>query len=309
MGGLKATGSGDVVTSSGIAALDGLLGDGGIRIGAFGLIEESGETDFSGALAKYFCAEGLAQGHAIIVLGVDSSWLSKLPNISSSKSPKTRQDSPKADGASDANDAMKIAWRYKNLSMSAEPQADDSFCHEFDLTNRMVLGPEHVIRCLPIGQDIFQVLLLTAKFIKEQQLRRRPTRVVCPSLFAPHIYPLNSFDPSRGLKFVQQLSRVVADAEQAVGLATLPLTLFSDSMSFQTMMEHLMWPVIKLTPLNKSENSTRTGGDREPQALVSIIRGNSSSGDWAMRMSRRGITMEKWSLPPVGDEPSNVLDF
>ena len=49
------------VTSTGTASLDGLLGGhSGLALGNSLLIEESGTTDFAGALLKYYAAEGIS---------------------------------------------------------------------------------------------------------------------------------------------------------------------------------------------------------------------------------------------------------
>src|ERR1700709_2244337 len=70
-------------TSTGTRSLDSLLaGHTGLALGCSLLIEESGTTDFGGALLRYFAAEGVIQSHNIHLLGVDDTWGRELPGLS-----------------------------------------------------------------------------------------------------------------------------------------------------------------------------------------------------------------------------------
>lgn len=99
-------------TSTGTPSLDGILaGHAGFALGSSLLIEESGTTDFSGALLKYYAAEGIIQGHKVHVVGLGEPWGRELPGLVGV-----------ADGESDAaastgksKERMKIAWRYERL--------------------------------------------------------------------------------------------------------------------------------------------------------------------------------------------------
>ena len=42
-------------------------------------MQESGTTDFGGALLKYYAAEGVVQGHHVIVVGMGEGWARELP--------------------------------------------------------------------------------------------------------------------------------------------------------------------------------------------------------------------------------------
>ncbi|RMZ76858.1 hypothetical protein DV738_g4697, partial [Chaetothyriales sp. CBS 135597] len=94
------------VTSTGTAALDGLLaGHGGLALGSFVLIGESGTTDYAGALLKFFAAEGLLQGHHVHVVGLPAQWGRELPAVTEERKGKVANE----------HDKMKIAWRYQGL--------------------------------------------------------------------------------------------------------------------------------------------------------------------------------------------------
>lgn len=102
-------------TSTGTATLDGLLaGHAGLALGTSLLMEESGSTDYAGALLKFYAAEGLVQGHHVHVVGLPEQWGRNLPGLAGS-----------TDGiaSSTTQDKMKIAWRYEGLGQFGGGQA------------------------------------------------------------------------------------------------------------------------------------------------------------------------------------------
>lgn len=108
---------GRVTTSTGTSSLDGILaGHAGLPLGSSLLIEEQGTTDFSGALLKYYAAEGLVQGHHVHLLGYPEAWKHELPAVSA------QQDGTSAKSSGQAQERMKIAWRYESLSSRTGPE-------------------------------------------------------------------------------------------------------------------------------------------------------------------------------------------
>lgn len=102
---------GRLTTSTGTRSLDGLLaGHSGLPLGTSLLIEESGTTDFSGALLRYYAAEGVVQGHYVHVLGVPDAWARELPGLQAEKKVSEKSSEQKIQ-----RDKMKIAWRYERL--------------------------------------------------------------------------------------------------------------------------------------------------------------------------------------------------
>lgn len=100
---------GRLVTSTGTATLDNLLaGHGGLALGTSLLIEESGATDYAGALLRFYAAEGLLQGHHVHVVGLPESWGRELPGQTTEKKEASKE-------AARETDRMKIAWRYEKL--------------------------------------------------------------------------------------------------------------------------------------------------------------------------------------------------
>lgn len=101
---------GRLTTSTGTRSLDSLLaGHAGLVLGTSLLVEESGTTDFGGALLRYYASEGIIQGHHVHVLGMNEAWGRELPGLSADGSA-TRPEEKRA-----SDEKMKIAWRYERL--------------------------------------------------------------------------------------------------------------------------------------------------------------------------------------------------
>lgn len=99
---------GRVTISTGTPTLDSLLaGHAGLALGTSLLVEENGTTDYAGALLRYFAAEGLVQGHHVHVVGVREKWGRELPGLVGA--------AEKREKVQNADDRMKIAWRYEKL--------------------------------------------------------------------------------------------------------------------------------------------------------------------------------------------------
>jgi elongator complex protein 4 len=97
-------------TSTGTPSLDSILaGHAGLPLGTSVLIEESGTTDYAGALLRFYAAEGVVQGHKVHVVGMGEAWGRELPGIT-----EDRGDSGRKAGKERA-EKMKIAWRYEGL--------------------------------------------------------------------------------------------------------------------------------------------------------------------------------------------------
>ena len=103
------------VTSTGALSLDSLLGGhGGLALGSSLLLEESGTTDFVGALLRYYASEGICHGHVLHVIGVGEGWVRELPGVVEERS------SSRKENAKDSDEKMKIAWRYERLGQASE---------------------------------------------------------------------------------------------------------------------------------------------------------------------------------------------
>jgi elongator complex protein 4 len=107
-------------TSTGTPSLDGILaGHAGLALGNSILIEESGTTDYAGALLRFYAAEGVVQGHKVHVVGMGEVWGRELPGISEDKHDRRKEGKERAE-------KMKIAWRYEGLGQFES--ARGAFC-------------------------------------------------------------------------------------------------------------------------------------------------------------------------------------
>lgn len=130
-------------TSTGTATLDGLLaGHAGLALGTSLIVEESGTTDYAGALLRLYAAEGLVQGHHVHVVGLPEQWGRNLPGLTGS---------PQVTTSSKSQEKMKIAWRYESLGQFGGRQASRGG-HSFPSIGAFRLN-EHVyqpkITCMP----------------------------------------------------------------------------------------------------------------------------------------------------------------
>ena len=104
---------GRLTTSTGTPSLDGLLaGHAGLPLGHSVLIEETGTSDYAGALLRCYAAEGVVQGHHVHVVGASPAWLRDLPGVVEGQGERHSRDAKRSDGEAER---MKIAWRYEKM--------------------------------------------------------------------------------------------------------------------------------------------------------------------------------------------------
>jgi len=103
-------------TSTGTPSLDAILaGHAGLPLGNSIFIEESGTTEYAGALLRFYAAEGVVQGHCVHVVGMGEVWGRELPGLSE-RDAEGRRIGGKGKGGEDM-EKMKIAWRYEGLGV------------------------------------------------------------------------------------------------------------------------------------------------------------------------------------------------
>jgi len=88
-----------------------LSGHSGLPLGSSLFIEENSTADFAGALLRYYAAEGIVQGHKVIIVGGGEAWAKQLPGISGI----IEDDGTENRKVKKENERMKIAWRYEGL--------------------------------------------------------------------------------------------------------------------------------------------------------------------------------------------------
>ena len=120
--------TGQATTSTGSSSLDSLLGGhAGLALGSSVLVEESGTTDFAGALLRYYAAEGITQGHAIHIVGVGEQWVKELPGVVGDADVAAEAAAERKRKAAD-EEKMKIAWRYERLGQVDADRASRGAC-------------------------------------------------------------------------------------------------------------------------------------------------------------------------------------
>eukprot|EP01135_Chromosphaera_perkinsii_P010998 Nk52_evm32s2309 gene=Nk52_evmTU32s2309 len=172
--------NGQLLVSSGMPSFDDLFG-GGIAVGTVVLLEEDINTSYAHVLLKYFLAEGIASGHETFFSGAEMpgmDFLKTLPaEIEKAESSRSGKSSSKkkeetiksfdlekrtenlnlgssaATAGKDEADvsggdqAMKIAWRYKNMPQVESGKSSfrragvsdtiGTYGHDFDLSKKI----------------------------------------------------------------------------------------------------------------------------------------------------------------------------
>lgn len=324
------------VTSTGTPSFDSLLaGHSGLPLGNSVFIEESGTTDYAGALLRFYASEGVLQGHVVHVVGVGEAWGRELPGLAVGKDEREDKKAEK----------MKIAWRYESLGVAERnrgspvphrgpsgtttglPQGSSTensaiFCHNFDLAKRLTPPTGTTINYIPIPQQTSTSPFTSILSNLQQHLStHHPTsihRLVIPSLLSPALYPSTSSHPHQILQFLHALRALLRQhSTRLTALITLPIELYPRSSGVVRWMEILSDGVLELTPFphhvdSLAASGAATAGEEKPQGLVKIHRlpvfhekgggGGARSGlgdDLAFTVSRRKFVIAKFSLPPL----------
>ncbi|TQS33723.1 hypothetical protein Golomagni_05921 [Golovinomyces magnicellulatus] len=330
---------GRLTTSTGTRSLDSLLGGhAGLALGSMLLIGETGTTDFSGCLLRYYTAEGAVQGHQVHILGVSKEWGREIPDVSSDKNLPTKSNE------SLPLDKMKIAWRYERLgefgadisdvsAVSKTASSNPIFCHDFDLSRRLNLSSHLNIKFVPILSipNCKQLINSESPFfsflghlISELETSSSTTvhRVVVPNLLSPIFYRSEFSDSKKILQFLHTLRALLRQyPNQLTVMISLPLMLYPRSTGITRWMEILSDGVIELTPLPPIPNPVNLPEDA-PQGILKIHKlpvfhekggeeatsGSSRFGDdLGFTLNRRkGLVIKPFSLPPIGAEEEAV---
>ncbi|KAK5135318.1 hypothetical protein LTR08_005422 [Meristemomyces frigidus] len=331
------------VTSTGTPSLDDLLGGHtGLALGSSLLIEESGTTDFAGALLRFYAAEGVCHGHVVHVVGVGEGWVRELPGVAEGRSSGRRA----ASAAGGAEEKMKIAWRYEKLGQAGEralpdrgatsastpaSQPQQPFCHTFDLSKRLTPPENAPINHIPIRPSprpfdpILQALTHALKSSPPSTIHR----VVIPTLLSPALYPPQASRPENVLQFLHALRALLHQyPTRLTAMLTLPLELHPRTTALVRWLELLASGVLELTPfphlLNSAPATETTGASGAKEQLQGMLKahklplaterseggagaGNSIGEDLAFTVSRRKFVIEPFALPPVeGDQDAQA---
>ncbi|KAI8942667.1 hypothetical protein NX059_000719 [Plenodomus lindquistii] len=322
-------------TSTGTPSLDGILaGHAGLPLGNSILIEESGTTDYAGALLRFYAAEGVVQGHKVHVVGVGEVWGRELPGISEGKEDKRKEGKERAE-------KMKIAWRYEGLGQFESARASPStikttgrgedapeqvavFCHTFDLAKRLTLPVGSAINYIPIPRPSSPTSSPFPSILQnlQRQLASTPShfihRLVIPSVLSPALYPAFAAHPSSILQFLHGLRALLRQyPTRLTAISTLPLSLYPRSSGVVRWAEVLSDGVLELSPFPYShmqalaQSAGTTKDEERPQGMLAVHKlpvfhekggggGADDLGeDMAFTLSRRKFVIAKFSLPPM----------
>ncbi|XP_060524375.1 elongator complex protein 4 [Cylas formicarius] len=248
-GTVPSTQNGHLLISSGISSLDSLLG-GGLPVGTVALIEEDFHGLYSKVILKYFLVEGITSIHSVFVASQDvnpANIIRELPAVIDSD---PESENPKH--GSDANDKMKIAFRYQNLSSLTYESNTKHICHHYDLSKYMSFSDiENCDVYYWSGQRIkngtnnfsnpaYNDLLKSIKdkikegkfFLKDNPEKRTILRIGIHSLgspmWLPHRKTIHSMDSSRDLDMFIFCLRALVRSAYAVALVTIPSYLYHE---------------------------------------------------------------------------------
>ncbi|KAL0933048.1 paxneb protein [Colletotrichum truncatum] len=325
---------GRLTTSTGTASLDQLLaGHAGLPLGCCLLIEESGTTDFSGILLKYYAAEGLVQGHQVHVLGPTEAWRGELPGLSKTSG---------SDGIQSklvSGEKMKIAWRYESLGSSKTSKetsqggggTSSNFCHSFDLAKRLqisdIKGDLHVTASMPVttwfqsppGHPAPSPLEAFIAHLSAKIKTSAPGtvhRVLVPNLLSPTLYGPSVCRPADALQFLHMLRVLLRqNSGNLSAIISLSTSLYPRTAGLTRWMELLCDGVLEMLPLHRKVHlQPNTKSEDIIQGILKIHslpiyhekgggpEGQSSRENLSFRLSSSsGIVFRPYTLPPLLD--------
>jgi len=331
--------TGQPTTSTGAYSLDSLLGGhAGLALGSSLLVEESGTTDFAGALLRYYAAEGIIQSHTVHLVGAGEQWIKDLPGLVGDAEAAEAQKQAKSD-----EKKMKIAWRYERLgqvdadrgsrvvpqrgpapvqpSEQQDEQQSLAFCHNFDLAKRLAVPAEADINHIAISPQ--SPLSAILQHVSQRLSTSKPHtihRLVIPSLLSPALYPPSAGAPENLLQFLHSLRSLLRQyPSRLTAMITLPLELYHRSTALVRWAETLSDGVLELTPfphlMDAANSLAESGGaratDEQPQGMLKLHKlpvtterggGGAAAGvgdDLAFTVSRRRFVIKPFSLPPA----------
>ncbi|KAL7748437.1 Elongator subunit elp4 [Sorochytrium milnesiophthora] len=127
-----------VLTSTGVASLDDLLG-GGLPLGTTLLLhsDRGASSSYASLLLRYFCVQGVHSDQAVLLASADVAprdFLASLPRLVDAQSTTTPAAAAKPNNAA-GGDKLNIAWRYQNQAKVGDAVlAASRYCCNFDLS-------------------------------------------------------------------------------------------------------------------------------------------------------------------------------
>ncbi|CAO2579646.1 Elongator complex protein 4 [Lemmus lemmus] len=325
--------NGQLLVSTGLPALDQLLG-GGLAVGTVLLIEEDKYDIYSPLLFKYFLAEGIVNGHTVLVASArekPANILQELPAPLLDDNGKKEIEDKHNPKTPEADVSMKIAWRYQLLpKMQAGPVSSSRFGHYYDVSKRIppeLLGSskwhgffltEHItsdLNSLSRGYmkllQFIQNIIYTEGFdgSNPQKKQKNILRIGIQNLGSPlwgdDICCTENCDNSHSLTKFLYVLRGLLRASLSVCIITMPTHLIQNK-AIITRVRNLSDTVVGLESFIGSEKETNPLY-KDYHGLIYIWKiprlnnltcDESDVKDLAFKLKRKLFSIERLHLPP-----------
>ncbi|XP_060837149.1 elongator complex protein 4 [Rhopalosiphum padi] len=298
-----------ILISTGIVSLDAVL-DGGIPIGTVALVEEENYGRNAYLITKHFIAEGIVCDHSILIADVE-----RKPGTIANDLPKPIHEDSFQPTDIVAED-FKIAWRYsQNPIYDSKPyHTSISFGHTFDMSAKLPVNELQNIRCWPVDKSqgtsysellehINTVIIKGGFSTKIPVEQRHVLRITISNLFSP-IWDFNDMDV---VTFLYKL-RILVRSSYATCLITTQAHVIDDVTKCR--IEHFVDTVLIFKPMELSSCADYNG-----KLIIGKLASFNTflyeplSVDWATKLTRKKLCIEKLHLPPclnTGDDNENI---
>ncbi|KAG0683614.1 hypothetical protein C6P40_005097 [Pichia californica] len=290
--------------STGTKDIDTILIHGGLPVNCSLLIEEDGNTDFSGILLKRYVSQGIVQNRKegkivnhCIAVGMESNFGNELPDIYAGNSKERKkklvreQEGKMSVSNINAGNDLKIAWRYKKDPLAKEDDSissnasDDSkypdYNHDFDITSKITPspGPTEIsyIR-LDGGYDhvIFEIKKTVERELKD---KNKMIRIAIPYMLNPMVYGCEDLVEFHSVvRFLYELRRIINSYTGRITLMASTSSELFEGTNVLCSLENLIFDgVLRLVPFPHElnilmEKVYKTQREKIKQGYVDVYR-------------------------------------
>ncbi|KAI0307839.1 Elongator complex protein 4 [Multifurca ochricompacta] len=332
--------SSTILTSSGIASLDDILGGGLPLSCSLLVIAPDIHSSYGELVQKYFISQGLASGQKLCVIDDEPErfisecmWFSN-GNSSSTVAPPAEDEDDSKEIDHDTN--VNIAWRYEHLTqfqttVSASKFSTDEFCRPFDLTYKVPgsfldqATKSSQVVLLKASSDLKRVIDVITESLRTCSQEVVPVRICIPLLGSPGWGDLK---PKEVLNFVYLLRTVLRQYPHGCASVGLRPSMSGDGWGGPGWLNKLSWlfdgsvtlagfsadPSLSLTfPSHHGSfhihrlpapYSLRSASDRSSTlrgvSSVSGLTGGAGENNLAFKCTRRRLVIETHHLDVEG---------
>ncbi|XP_050525637.1 elongator complex protein 4 isoform X2 [Daktulosphaira vitifoliae] len=266
--------------------------------------KEEGHGRNADLILKHFISEGITCGHLILISSAEvapEKIKKDLPRSINEENIKQPEN----------DDDLKIAWRYKqNPIIDSTPNhISFSFGHTFDISVKLSVNEIENVKCWPEKDDqlysysklynYIQHIIECGFSIKIPVEQRNILKITISDLCSP-LWDSTEMDV---IQFLYKL-RILLRSSYATCLITTKLQII-DAIT-KSRMEHLTDTVIKLKSMELSSCADYNGKlIIEKLASFNTFLYEPSSVDWATKLTRKKLCIEKLHLPPCIENNEN----